>query len=308
MISITWVSRNDNHGEHLIPRIQAAANALVFQRNNGLDLELIFVEWNPPDGPRLHDVIQFQNQFPVRWYVVSKQLHESFPNSDILDIYPHIGANVGMRRAAGDWFLTTTHDCIFSSRLALELRYLHHPEFFYRTERRDGEAGLPGEMSTVERIHYMDDHPSDRERLVWRKGIYTRSCGDFILCHKDAWNDLRGYPEWAMNGIWLDGLFLSRFIAHGIDQYVFPYPIYHMDHGGKGLDTYREQPHLPHHVYRRMAEAMRKRQDPFTINDINWGMADLHEHQIRDNVWVLEGTYAHRPIGWKKVDKLLAAR
>jgi len=308
MISITWVSRNDNHGNHLLLRIQAAVDALQFYRDTGLDIELIFVEWNPPGkNPHLYDVIEFDNNFPVRWYIVPNHIHKSLPNSDILDIYPHIGANVGMRRARGDWLLTTTHDCILSSRLALELRYLHNDTLFYRVPREDAESGLPDEMSTIERIHYMDGHLTGR-RTVWKKGIFTRSCGDFILCHKDVWRDLRGYPEWAMNGIWLDGLFLSRLIAHGIAQHVYPYPIYHMEHDRKGLDIYKEQPHMPRHVYKRMADAMRRRQDPFTINNTHWGMADLHERKIHDNIWILEGTHKNDPIGWKKVDKLLSPR
>ena len=50
-LSIIVVSRNDDHGGHLLGRMQMFTGDLLEQlEDNRLESELIIVEWNPPAG------------------------------------------------------------------------------------------------------------------------------------------------------------------------------------------------------------------------------------------------------------------
>ena len=293
MISIALASRNDNHGGKLIPRIQASLDSLDhYIHTEGLDIELLFVEWNPPPSvPSLRHVVDTKS-IPTRWYIVSPEIHNTFPLSERISIFQHIGCNIGLRRALGKWFLTTSHDCIFSQPLASALAKDLNKKFFYRANRRDCDAHLTTKWNTQARIMYMDQH-FIRGR-VWETGLYTGASGDFILAPRDKWNILRGYPEWAMSGQYLDGLTLFRLQGVGLQQFVFPDPIYHMEHGERATELYRDLPHIKWILYKSLGEIMRDKLDPGDINGGDWGLgAPSKDEQIEDNVWKITG-YSYR--------------
>ena len=293
MISIAWASRNDNHGGELIPRIQASLDSLDhYIRTEGLDIELLFIEWNPPSSTSpLRHVVDTKS-VPTRWYIVPPEIHNAFPISERIPIFQHIGCNVGLRRARGEWFLTSSHDCIFSRPLAQALAKPLGGGYFYRADRRDGWAGLSAQWDTPKRITYIDQH-FIRGR-VWESGIYTGAAGDFILAPRAKWNIFRGYPEWAMSGQYLDGLLLFRLLAVKLQQFVFPDPIYHMEHGERATELYRNLPHIKWKLYKVLGEIMRDKLNPGEINGRDWGLGTNKDVQIEDNVWKIAGPYSYK--------------
>lgn len=306
MISICWVSRNDNHGDHLLPRIQAAIDALDYYiHSTGASLELIFVEWNPPPStPPLRSVLDMKS-VRTRWYIVSPSIHNLFPLSSRLPIFQHIGCNIGLVRAQGDWFLTTTHDCIWSPSLADSLAddFLLDETCFYRATRCDCEANASTPMDTPERIRYMNHHIL-RHRL-WKRGVFTKACGDFILARTSAWKTIRGYPEWRMSGQHLDGLLLYFFLAIGLNQFVFGGHNYHMEHGDRATNQGLPSstiPFLPWQAYKSMGE---KALHAHSIPEINpaslYGMQMAKERQIEYNVWELYDYHLYDIIPWNEV-------
>ena len=57
-LSIVVASRNDNHGGDMTRRMRLFINGLIYQCNKfKLPAELLFVEWNPPAGALLKDVL-----------------------------------------------------------------------------------------------------------------------------------------------------------------------------------------------------------------------------------------------------------
>jgi len=271
-LSIAWVSRNDDHGGQLIPRIQAAVDALD-EHMPVFPFELIFVEWNPPrDRERLSEAIRFPVGFPVRWIVISPELHQTLPNWERFSLYPHLGANVAMRRAHGKFVLTTTHDIVWSEGMGRAVRAKDFdPGKVYRAARWDGTCDLGAGLSVAQRIASMEQ--AMIRRTEWREGVFTKSCGDFILMARDRWHSMRGYAELTENGIWLDGLLLHSAIHGGAEQCVIPHPIYHMEHDGRGLDIYKTLPHMPRAEYLVHLAEMRHGKPAPQFNSTDWGMA-----------------------------------
>jgi hypothetical protein len=294
MISITYCSRNDNHGGQLVPRIQAAFDALgEYHAQFGLDVEVIFVEWNPDHPPRLRDVLKEPRGVPVRWYEVPMDIHRGFPNWQKFALWNHIGTNVGHRRARGDWVLCTTHDIIFSAEMAeLLSREPFDEDHFYRATRIDGHTSLMPGQSTASRIAQMVKEPV-RVNAHGGRGMFTKACGDFILMSREGYHAIRGYTEWPINGMYFDGLLMYRAHALGMRQAILDPPVYHIEHADRGAAVFKSLPHLNHNVYKKMCSRMVKAGQPIEVNTDGWGLGKLKEVQVTDNAWVLTGDYQH---------------
>ena len=308
MISIAWVSRNDDHGGEMIPRIQASLDSLNhYIHTEKLDIELLFVEWNPPPSSLpLRHMIDTKSIL-TRWYIVPAEIHNAFPLSERMSIFQHIGCNVGLRRARGSWFLTTTHDCIFSRQLAQAFVGNLDKRYFYRATRCDCDAQLSEKWDTPTRITYMDRHVI-RHR-TWKAGLFTGASGDFILAPRTEWNILRGYPEWAMSGQSLDGLTLYRLLGTGLQQYVFPDPNYHMEHGQRATELSGSLPCIPWSSYKKLGEIMRDKLNPGEINGDEWGLDINEDEQVEDNVWKVTGPYSYQEkVNWNDLRKILIKR
>jgi hypothetical protein len=167
---------------------------------------------------------------------------------------------------------------------------------FYRASRYDASANVllsKGKRASVETLAtVMAGHVIQCND--WKGNVpFTKSCGDFILMSRARWDWLRGYIEWPVNGIWLDGLLLFMCLAGGMSQGVLPYPAWHMEHEGRGLSIYKGLPHLPRDTYKRLCAQMLAEHRPIKVNPDTWGLAELRERQVGDDAWVLDA-----PDGW----------
>lgn len=294
MISITYCSRNDDHGGQLIPRIQAALDAWgEYRVQYSLDIEIIFVEWNLDNPPRLRTVLHVPDNVPIRWYEVPMDIHRGFPNWKQFALWNHIGTNVGMRRARGDWVLCTTHDVVVSAEMAKLLSQEPFDEsHFYRASRIDGYVSFADGQTTASRIEQIESKPV-RVNKPGGPGVFTRACGDFILMSRKRYVELRGYTEWPICGMYFDGLLIYRATALGLKQVILSPVIYHMEHGDRGLAIFKALPHIEHRAYKKICASMLKRKKPIEVNADSWGLGCLKELQVAENAWVLQGPYQH---------------
>ena len=117
-LSLVVTTRNDNHGGDMLRRFQLFAETLLEQANrHSLAGELIVVEWNPPPGPRLHEVVKLRVKsdcFAIRFIEVPPEVHRAIRNADVIPLFQMIGKNVGIRRARGEFVLATNPDLLFS--------------------------------------------------------------------------------------------------------------------------------------------------------------------------------------------------
>jgi hypothetical protein len=157
-ISFVVTSRNDNHGKNMIRRFRLFAESLLQQASrHGLSGELIVVEWNPPPGPRLAELLDLKissDIFAVRFIEVPREAHRAIRNSDVIPLFQMIAKNVGIRRAKGDFVVATNPDLLFSDALVCflvsgRLRF----DVMYRIDRHDVPADPPENASMDELVN-----------------------------------------------------------------------------------------------------------------------------------------------------------
>ena len=139
----------------MLARFRTFADALVEQAERfGLTGELIVVEWNPPDAPPLRNVLGLHQRwdgFPVRYIVVSPELHDSLPNSGDIPLFQMIAKNVGIRRARGRYVLATNPDLLFSNELVQFLASgALQDDAMFRINRTDVRSDVPNACVTAQ--------------------------------------------------------------------------------------------------------------------------------------------------------------
>ncbi len=177
-LSVVTVSRNDDHGGNLLGRMGLFVGWLAEQcRRQGLECELIVVEWNPPpDRPRLAEALRWpQEATPCRIRVVTvpPEIHRRFLHSDGLPLFQMIAKNAGIRRARGRFVLATNIDILFSEELMAHLaRRPLVAGRFYRVDRYDVPRDVPADAVPAERLAWCADHAF---RVARRNGLYVRT-------------------------------------------------------------------------------------------------------------------------------------
>jgi len=142
-LSVVVTSRNDDHGGDILKRMQLFQNGLLeHSRRYRFPVELIVVEWNPPENrPRLHEVLpkpRTDDCLELRYIVVPASIHCRYRRAADIPLFQMIAKNVGIRRARGAFILCTNVDLLFSDSLfrALASRTLC-PDMYYRANRCD---------------------------------------------------------------------------------------------------------------------------------------------------------------------------
>lgn len=189
-----------------------------------VSMELIIVCWNMPRVK-----VGWVEQLPktdIRIRVIdTEDAHDQVPNPYGFKYFEWYPKNIGIRRAQGEFVLSTNPDDIFSPNLFsyFKQRRLEH-NYYYRADRYD----------------YRDD---EIYAVCRNDGVYwpgnplppasgkTHFCasGDFTLMSSHDWFKIHGNPEVAYNHT-VDGQTLHIANWMGLRQCILPYPIFHPDH------------------------------------------------------------------------------
>lgn len=195
-LSIVVTSRNDDHGGHLLDRMQMFIRHLVHSAEKyQVSCELLIVEWNPPSGnPGLYEVLEVKNNHvPVRFIEVPGTLHDRYYASSTLELHQMIAKNAGIRRAKGQYVLCTNIDNVFSAALWAEIgRRSFQQHHYYRANRCD--VVLPDIVSGV-----LPDESSLKLYVVKRWGMH---------------------PAWPGLKIHSQGFFMYR---NGFFSFLYPF-------------------------------------------------------------------------------------
>jgi len=168
-LSIVMVSRNDDHGEGLLERIQNSLNLIAFYAQRYLVLcEVIIVEWNPPASKATLDtVLQWPKHLKhrLRFIRVPNSLHSQLPGSATFPLFEYLGKNVGIRRAHGEFILVTNPDSVLDEAFwswAGRQELKQSP--YYRQQR----VNLPSEALVQTKGNPMQQMRALRERYGYR--------------------------------------------------------------------------------------------------------------------------------------------
>lgn len=159
-VSIVATTRNDNHGGDLLKRTTAFVNGVYDQAKKwNLPVELIIVEWNPPEGEQLLKEVlpkpDEKSPVKLKYIIVPNSIHNTYKNGDSIPLYQMIAKNVGIKRATGEFILCTNIDILFSDGCFafLSEKKLEKGKY-YRTNRCDIPKQVMNFPGLSERLKY----------------------------------------------------------------------------------------------------------------------------------------------------------
>lgn len=288
-------------------------NVLGLSAQVTLPIELVVVEWNPPaDRPRFEEAMDWsalENPATVRIVEVPPEIHDKHENAEDIALFEYKAKNVGIRRAEADNVLTTNADIIFNHDLFEFLRDTPlRDDAFYRIDRHDMRPLLKPGMAPDEQIKICQDNvvrvhtrygkiavkPTDesnrwifreylrklhpREAWRWFKTkfvyrIHAGAPGDFTLMSKEAWERIRGYPEFPTQRH-IDTYACVTAMAAGLEQVVLqdPMRIYHQQHGSSEMAG---RPQTDYEEFWEATTRMLDRGYPEVVNDTGWGLSEV---------------------------------
>jgi hypothetical protein len=147
---------------------------------------------------------------------------------------------------------------------------------------------LPRLAAHVARLVLDDLHARTRDFLAaveWEKSrirLHTNAAGDFTLMAKEGWERVRGYAEFEMYSMHIDGLVLYQAYYAGIQEQRLKAPVYHVEHGGgfkpesTDLAERLERAAIPQISNEQLMAwiyEMYKTKEPIEFNDDEWGFA-----------------------------------
>ena len=254
---------------------------------------------------------RFGGRHPTRIVHVPAEVHERLPNADVMPIHEYVAKNVGIRRARGEFVLSTNPDLLLDRKLT---RWLAGAQLcrdcFYRVDRfdvleappdGDPDAALRFCARHVWRVHTLGRSlsfarpPAGWRRAAWsvlgRYGLrasvprggdpltrlHTNASGDFLAMHRDHWHSLHGYPELGVSGH-ADSYMCVMALAAGLGQRALGprYRIYHQEHP-RAVDwsdiAASTRPVADFAEFDARARAMLRGDEPFVYNGEDWGLA-----------------------------------
>lgn len=250
-------SRNDNYGGNLIERSTFCLNSMV----DTFD-EVWYIDWNSEKQSLIYEIWpNLLKTGKLKHVVIPPDVAQIMTNYD-----PHaqkccevLARNIGLRRADGDWLISTNIDIIAPKRDVLNEKISHlNDKTFYTVSRRSVlvEEILPIGYKNIQQVRNFvyDAHPDERHLLekTQHGDDYSiiNCCGDFQMASKNIWETVRGFEEYLIYPLYADTNIQKKAVMHGFGlEALFDIPFYHIHHpvnaGGfgtvnkKGNDGYR---------------------------------------------------------------------
>jgi len=283
-ISAIMVSRNDNYGCHLCERATYALNSAIATYD-----EVIYVDWNSDAHSLLSDIKDnLQLKGNLKHFVISPaaaaQLTKFDP--DAQKCCEVLARNIGIRRAEGDWILSTNIDIIHPKREDVdEIIANSDGNTFITLSRRAVTWDIIKSFHGGELI-YRDWSPlRDFISVNLGGGVFGEKkvtgddyslidcCGDFQLAPKHIWHEIRGFEEELIYPLFADTNAQKKSVMHGFDLKAIHHPpVFHINHGSRGfggggiIDGVNKKANDLHRAI--LGQNL-------TQNDISWGSSNL---------------------------------
>ena len=288
-LTLVFTGRNDDFGGDFNRRF---FRALRFNherlREAGVSHEFVFVEWRPlVDRPYLATVLgrTFEDLGPsdLQSFVVDPAYHDALSLNPRIQFQEFIAKNVGVRRARGQFVLTTNTD-IYLGRGVVEYLAARSllPRVLYRTPRYDVKDHSDTTFMDWDVLH---DERNWEEVNHIKPPYFTNASGDFLLLDRETYQELRGFNEVYRNAkIHMDGNFCVKAHASGFPLVDIGQPVFHVGrgtlHAHRG--AYRDRP----------ADApwgdIGWNSEVLYLNGPEWGLGDAPVRRIDDRLTCLE--------------------
>ncbi len=252
-LSACIVSRNDNYGGNLIERSTYCLNSMI----DTFD-EVFYVDWNsPPEVGSLLNVIKpnLGLKGNLKHIVITPEVASILTNNDehAAKCCEVLGRNIGLKRATGDYLVSTNIDIIAPRRDLLEEVITSgriNDKTLYTISRRHTDLKTINEIAQFSSTLYppqlmkivRDKLTATTEERHFDEKIVTgddysliNCCGDFQIAHKDIWAAIKGFEEELIYTLYSDTNLQKKALMHGYDLKALYSPaLFHIDHGPGG--------------------------------------------------------------------------
>ena len=287
-ISAVIVSRNDNYGGNLIERSTYCFNSMI----DTFD-EVFYIDWNSESHSLLYDVkenVQFKGNF--HHIVIEPKIAKILTNYDLhaQKCCEVLGRNIGLRRATGEWIISTNIDIIAPKRdeLINTINSLDN-NTFYTISRRGIDLEKIIEFHKTGKCEYkkwkeLRDYAieTSEERYFDEKTVegddysIVNCCGDFQLSHRNVWHTIRGMEEELIYPLYADTNVQKKAVMHGFGlKAIYNPALFHINHGKGGGGFLSGINRKPNDINRAIINQFK------TLNSETWGFSDIEiEYEI----------------------------
>ena len=305
--SIVVVGRNDNFSKNFLERSQNFLSQLEdnFKKVPLASFELIYVDYaGSPTDPPLREVLEIPKYLKnrVRFIEVPLSFHMELKTAlnTTIPFLEYIAKNIGIRRAKGEFIITTNPDDLLSPDLFEQIaKRQFNTGFFYRALRNDLKENWTTQY-TMENLHNaMGSVTAIRSKLDVKERCRTFSyfdmivsmetfdenanlcgSGDFIMLSRDLWAAVDGFNEYPANPN-VDAVFNAKLmrLVPGYYRHFFRIPILHQHHPKKNI--YRKSIENHERVIREyICKGTSKIIDDYPDTP-NWGYANVTFKEYR---------------------------
>ena len=245
-ITAVIISRNDNYGGHLNERATYAINSAI----NTYD-EVIYVDWNSPTHSLLWDIKDnLQLKDNLKHFIITPEIASYLTNNnpDVQKCCEVLARNIGIRRATGDYIVSTNIDIIHPKREDIESIINDSDNNTMITlSRREVTWDIikefhGGEMKFQEWDKLRDYIYVNSEERIYEEKTVTgddysliNCCGDFQIAPKHIWDEIKGFEEELIYPLFADTNVQKKAVKHGFGlKAIYNPPMFHINHGSKG--------------------------------------------------------------------------
>jgi hypothetical protein len=207
--------------------------------------EVIYVDWNSPldKGSYLYNFI---DKLPItgkfKHIVIPPDVARLLTRDDpkAQKCCESIARNIGIRRAEGDWIVSTNLDIIVPKRedIITSINEML-PNTFYTISRREAPKEIIAkykleEWKQLREELYKSIPPRKFPARVTPNDVFSKinCCGDFQLAHRDIWNKIKGFEENMIYACYSDSNVQKKAIIEGFGlESLYYLPLFHMEHG-----------------------------------------------------------------------------
>ncbi len=245
-ISAVIVSRNDNYGGHLNERAIYAINSAIHTYD-----EVFYIDWNSESHSLLYDIEdELQLKGNLNHIVIPPSIASQLTNYDpqAQKCCEVLARNIGIRRATGDYIVSTNIDIIQPKREdILELIKEKGQDSFTTVSRREVEWDYIKEFqggdynfsnwSAFRDDAYKTSVPRNKLESTTPGDEYSiiNCCGDFQLASRNVWHAIKGFEEELIYPLYADTNVQKKAKIKGFNLTgQFSPPLFHINHGSKG--------------------------------------------------------------------------
>jgi len=245
-LSAVVVSRNDNYGGNLADRATYCLNSLI----DTFD-EVFYIDWNSPTHSLLYDIEdRLIKKGNLKHIVIPPDVASMLTNNDpqAQVCCETLARNIGIRRATGDYIVSTNIDVIAPRRDHLEKAINElDKNTFYTISRRHVEWKDIEEFHGGERkfsdwkelrdhlIENSEERKYDEKVVEGDDYSIINCCGDFQLAHRNIWHEIRGFEEELIYVLYSDTNVQKKAIMHGFElKAIYSPALFHIFHGKGG--------------------------------------------------------------------------